>query len=113
MADKRKFQRFEINVPVKIKILGQGEEKTELIETRNVSAAGLLITSRTPIPEGSQVEMEIFLDFEKLVTSADPDGTLVLSVTGRVLRSGAEGTAIRFNKDYEFKIPAAAGPVPD
>lgn len=65
MADKRKFQRFEINVPVKIKILGQGEEKTGIIETRNVSAAGLLITSPTPIPEGSQVEMEIFLDGEE------------------------------------------------
>jgi hypothetical protein len=113
MVDKRKFERFEINVPVKIKIFGEGKEKTELIETRNVSAAGLLITSLTPIPEGSRVEMEIFLDFEKLVTAADPDGTLVLSVTGRVLRSGAEGTAIRFNKDYEFMIPDKAGPVPD
>ena len=104
MADKRNFARHEINVPVRIKLLSPEAGEGKLYAAAyNVSAGGVLFKSDEPLLEGSQVEIEIFLQFEELIKPSDPEGTLIIAATGHVLRSGPEGTAIRFNEDYEFR----------
>ena len=104
MADKRNFSRHEINVPIRIKVISpEAGEGKFYAATYNVSAGGVLFKSDEPLPEGSQVEIEVFLQFEELITPSDPEGALIIAATGHVLRSRPEGTAIRFNEDYEFR----------
>ena len=104
MDEKRKFERFNIGVPARIEIIAQegGREKYD-VETSDLSAEGTYLKSGRPLQEGSQVRIEIFLNFEELRCPADPDGSLIISATGRVLRSGHEGMAIHFNDDYDIK----------
>jgi hypothetical protein len=104
MKDKRKFERFEINVPARIEIPGQDGCTIKVdLETHDLSAGGTFIELGKPLPEGCAVKIDIVLSFEELKTDADPSGSLILSTTGQVVRSGADGVAIRFNEDYEFK----------
>jgi hypothetical protein len=104
MDEKRKFERFDINVPARIEIIIQeGERKKYDLETSDLSAEGTYLKSGRPIQVGSQVRIEIFLNFEELRCPADPDGSLIIAATGRVLRSGHEGMVIHFNKDYDIK----------
>jgi hypothetical protein len=103
MDEKRKFERFNINVPARIEIITQeGQKEKYDLETCNLSAEGVYLKFGRPLLEGSQVNNEIFLTFEELKTPANPNGTLIIATTGRVLRSEPEGTAIRFNKDYDI-----------
>lgn len=104
MDKKRKFERFDINVPARIEIIFQdGEREKHDLETSDLSAEGTYLKSERPLQEGSQVKIEIFLNLEELRCPADPDGSLIIAATGRVLRSGDEGMAIHFNEDYVIK----------
>jgi len=104
MDEKRKFERFDISVPARIEIIDQeGEREKYKLETSDLSAEGIYLKPGRPLQEGSQVSIEVFLNFEELRCPADPDGSLIIAATGRVLRSGNEGTAIHFNNDYEIK----------
>ncbi len=105
MTDKRKFDRFEIRVPARIEVpLKEGGAARYDLETRDLSAGGAFIKFLAPLPEGSEVRIDIILFFDELKTATDPQGSLILSTTGRVVRSVADGVAIRFGDDYEFKV---------
>ena len=103
MDDRRKFERFDINVPARLEILME-EGQTEIIDllASSLSAGGTFLNIGRPVPEGSPVKIEVVLQFEKLKTLDDPEGTLVIAATGQVLRSGPEGMAICFNEDYDI-----------
>ena len=104
MKDKRKFERFEVKVPARIEIPGQNGRIVKFdLETGDLSAGGTFIKLEDPLPEGSEVKVEVVLSFEELITAMDPDGSLVLSTKGHVIRSTSDGIAIRFNENYEFK----------
>lgn len=104
MKEKRQFERFEIQVPARIEIPAHNGQCAGFdLETHNLSAGGALIKFVAPLPEGSVVKIDIVLSFEELKTAADPSGSLILSTTGHVVRSGLEGIAIRFDENYEFK----------
>ncbi|RPH53020.1 MAG: PilZ domain-containing protein [Desulfobacteraceae bacterium] len=103
MADKRKYERFELKIPSRIEISTQkGEVEILDIETNSLSAGGIFFKCGKTLPEGSQIKMEIALHFEELKTPADPDGTMVITASGHVLRSGHEGVAICFNEDFDI-----------
>ncbi|MBI4634321.1 MAG: PilZ domain-containing protein [Deltaproteobacteria bacterium] len=103
MGERRKFERFEVNVPARLEILTQeGQPEVIDLEASSLSAGGTLLISGRPVPAGSPVRIEVALKFEELKTIEDPEGTLVIAATGRVLRSGPEGMAIRFNEDYDI-----------
>ena len=103
MDNKRKFERFDVAAPARIEIL-QPEESSEkiILEAHNLSAGGIFIKEAKRLPEGSVVKMEIFLPFSEPEAQTPPDRATVISVTGRIIRSTDEGTAICFNDDYDI-----------
>jgi hypothetical protein len=102
MNEKRQFERFDINLPVRIALSDPKDEARQLdLEANNLSAGGLFFKPVNILPEGRHVKMEIIFHFEELKTAEDPDGALVIAVTGYVQRSGPEGTAICFHDDYD------------
>jgi hypothetical protein len=103
MSGKRKFDRYDINVPVRVEIRSPGglSEKIDF-ESMNLAAGGILIKRGISLPEGSQIKIEIVLYFEALKTPENPEGTLIMTVTGHVVRTEPDGIAIRFNEDYEM-----------
>jgi hypothetical protein len=104
MDEKRKFERFNVNVPARVEIIPrEGEREKFDLETIDLSAEGTYLKSGRLLQEGSQVSIEIFLNFDQLKCPDDPDGSLIIQATGRVLRSGGGGTVIHFNHDYDIK----------
>lgn len=104
MEEKRKYERFNIDVPVRVEVMSpEGDSETLKLETMNVSAEGAFLKPERPLREGTQVRVEIELSFEELKSASDPDGVLIIAATGLVVRSGREGTAIHFCEDYDIK----------
>ncbi len=103
MNDKRKFERFNIEAPIRIKILSPGDKNDKLVfQTKNVSAGGVFIGTKQPLHEGTEIKIEIFLLNKEAQDLGDADKGDVIIVTGQVLRSGADGMAVCFNEDYDI-----------
>ncbi len=104
MREKRQFERFDIQVPAVVKIPGDNGNTVKLdLKTHNLSAGGTFVKLGESLSLGCEVKIDIMLSFEELKTPIDPLGSLILSTTGRVVRSDPNGVAICFNENYEFK----------
>jgi len=103
MNEKRLFERFELSVPVRIEIPDEKQAREKMtLEADNLSAGGLFFKPGKDLPPGCRVRMEIILHFDELKNMEDPEGAMVIAVSGQVQRSGPEGTAISFLDDYEI-----------
>jgi hypothetical protein len=103
MKDKRKFQRYDINMPIRIEIQSQtGRSEKNEYEGINLAAGGMLIKKGQSLPENSPIKIDIMFYFEKLKSPKNLEGALIMTVTGQVVRNETERIAIRFNEDYEM-----------
>jgi hypothetical protein len=102
MKERRKFERFAIDAPFRVEIL-ETERRGEILnlEADNLSAGGICFRSPVPLPIGVRVKVGLVLQFDELQTAQDPDGALIITVTGQTVRSGPEGTTICFSDDYD------------
>ena len=106
--DSREFERYEIEVPVEMQYIdAAGVKKKLLLQAANLSAGGAFFKSMPSLPEGTEVELGIFLLFRDPENPRDTGQMVVITVTGTIQRSTREGTAVCFKQDYEISgLPA-------
>lgn len=97
MIDQRKNQRFELRLPLEIKIIRGGANPGSTGETRNVSSSGVLFTSQVPIRVGQPIEY--FITLPKAPGAA---AELRLRCVGKVLRGELDTTFAATLERYEF-----------
>ena len=101
MEEKRALQRFDLEIPAKVKSTTSDQEKTLLnLLTSNICSGGAFFHTTQPLLEGTQVKIDLVLPLDKLKQLKDDCKQAYIKVTGRVLRSESEGMAILFDKDY-------------
>ena len=101
MDDKRTFERFDLQVPVKVGIRGTDHESVEVsLLTRDICAGGAYMETKTPLPEGTKVKVDFVLSIEKLKEMLDSHCRVI--VEGEVIRAEGKGIAIRFEDDYQI-----------
>jgi hypothetical protein len=97
--ERRASTRLPIEREVRYKVLGKGNILTQTGEgkTLNISSAGALFTTQTPLPEQQLVELAVSWP-------ARLNGLLPLNlvIRGRVIRSHQTQAAIRIEQ-YDFK----------
>jgi hypothetical protein len=104
--DKREFERYPVEAPVKVQCPGALEESSELLlNSINISAGGIFLSEGHPDMEGKKLSLEIELP---LYDSGDSGKMIVIKTTGSVVRSGPVGMAIRFNNDLNIKLRPGA-----
>jgi len=103
MKDKRRVERFDLELPATIELLTPGKEKRLLNPlTSNISSGGAYFHTTQPLPEGTQVKIDLVLPLEKLRKLKKEHKQAYIKVTGTVLRSESEGMAICFDEDYQI-----------
>jgi hypothetical protein len=103
MIERRKFERYNIDIPVSVEIISPTGLPGKIdFEGINLAAGGILIKKGQSLTEGSPIKVEIVFHFEDLMTPENLEGALIMTVTGHVLRIGPEGTAIGFDEDYDM-----------
>ena len=101
MEERRKFERFDLELPTKIEMVAFGEEKQTFdLMTSDVSAGGAFFRTKKAIPRGTRVVVNLKISTEWLKSLTDREA--LIEVGGTVVRSGLEGMAIRFDKEYQF-----------
>ncbi len=100
--EQRNLQRFELCLPARIYPAEKEPGKKAIpASTINICANGALLDSRKELPVGSAVELEIVLHLDELEKLQGEKAQIKLS--GIVLRTGPEGTAIAFDEKYELE----------
>jgi len=92
----RKLERFFLTLPARISVLEPGNPTLDLM-TENISSGGAFFPTRKPLSEGLIVLVELILKRE-----SGRGGASRVKVKGRVLRSQANGMAVRFEKRVQM-----------
>lgn len=101
--ERRKMERFNLEIPVKIEVISKGQEKARLeLVTSNICAGGAFFHTKKPLPEGTQVKIDMILPLDQLEKLKNDYKKAYIKLTGTVLRTESKGMAISFNKDYEI-----------
>jgi hypothetical protein len=103
LRDERRFERFPIEVPARVKLLhSKRKDRTILTQTLDLSATGAFFPELAGVHLGDMVKVELYMIFEDPETTDDIHDMVAISVRGKVIRSEASGTAIRFEEDYQI-----------
>ena len=107
MVERRKFERYELAVPVKIETLARTAKKKKIsLKTANVCAGGAYFHTDLALTEGTKVQLDLLLSYDSLRTFRSPRNARI-RILGTVTRSLRDGMAIRFSEDYVI-APIAA-----
>ncbi len=104
MREARRLERFDLNLPAKLEILGDEKEreaKTLNLLTRNISSGGAYFHTEQPFPVGTGVKIDIILSIDELKKLKGKRA--IIKVSGKVIRQEPNGMAICFNEDYSIK----------
>jgi len=107
MEERRELERFKLKLPARIEMVsGKPEVGRDIIntETDNISSGGAFFHTLSPLPEGTQVKIDLLLNFQRL--RIPKNRRPHINVRGNVLRSEATGMAIQLDKRYKI-IPIA------
>jgi len=103
MTDKRRLERFDLELPATIELMTSDQEKSLVnLLTTNISSGGAYFYTPQPLPKGTQVKIDLVLPLDKLRKLKDECKQAYIKVTGTVLRSESEGMAICFEEDYQI-----------
>ena len=103
MEEKRRLERYDLRLPAKIDAL-TSDEGTEVLNlmTSDVCAGGAFFHTTEPLPEGTEVKIDLVLPLDKLEVKDDYTHAFI-NVTGTVIRSDPKGMAICFKKGYRIR----------
>ena len=103
MKDKRKLERFDLEIPATLELLASDREQRILnLLTSNMCSGGAYFHTTQPLPEGTQVKIDLVLPLDRLRELKDDCKQAYIKVTGTVLRSESKGMAICFDEDYQI-----------
>ena len=100
MENRRVYERFDLEVPARIAVVGSGQAGELSLKTSNICAGGAFFVTTDLLPEGTKVTMDLILSIEKLEKMLD--SYCRIKVDGEVIRKESRGIAIRFDEDYEI-----------
>jgi hypothetical protein len=103
MAEKRRLERFDLVMPAAIEFVNEHHnERIINLLTTNICSGGAYFHTNQPLPEGTQVKLDLVLPLENLRKLKKEHKKAFIKVTGKVLRTEEEGMAICFDKDYQI-----------
>jgi len=103
MKEKRRLERFDLEIPATIELLAlDREEGIVNLLTSNMCSGGAYFHTTKPLPEGTQIKIDLVLPLDKLKGLKEDCKEAYIKVTGRVLRSESKGMAICFDEDYQL-----------
>jgi hypothetical protein len=100
MKDRRKYERFQLELPVRLTM--NSSQRTEIFElhTRDISAAGAFLKTTERFSIGTRCQLELTVTSERIrqLTGAQS----LIKTEGIVVRSTPDGVAICFDGDCQI-----------
>ena len=98
MKERRKIERFTLELPAKIEIMSPEVKQVFNLMTANISSEGAYFHMIKPIKKDTYVKVTIRLNIELVKSLTGYEG--ILKTIGKVIRSNGRGMAIAFEQDF-------------
>ncbi|UCG11137.1 MAG: PilZ domain-containing protein [Deltaproteobacteria bacterium] len=101
MKERRRYERFSLELPAKLEIVTQGEDtQTFDLSTSDISAGGAFFPTKHPFPQGTNIQIRLTVVSDRLRQLTRAEG--YVEVGGTVVRSEPAGMAVCFDETYQF-----------
>ncbi|MBW2623862.1 MAG: PilZ domain-containing protein [Deltaproteobacteria bacterium] len=104
MVNNRRLERFNLRLPVTIEVVSDNEDhdrKVLNLLTQNACSGGAYFHTDQPLPEGTQVKIDLVLSIDTLKKIEGKQA--FIKVNGSVIRTESNGMAICFDENYSIK----------
>jgi hypothetical protein len=103
-TERRDVERFHLALPAKIRVLKKHDTAGELeLSTENISCGGAFFRTSAPLPEGTDVSIDLVLNLDKLKTLKADIGHVHIELKGTVNRSESGGMSVCFHPEYQIR----------
>ena len=94
MEERRRFERFQLRLSVRMEVTISGKRQIFDLETKDISAAGVFIETSERFSEGTPVQLSMTLSSDKIRELTGSQS--LIKVKGIVVRSAPTGLAVGF-----------------
>ena len=94
MEERRRFERFQLRLPVRMEVIISGKRQVFDLETKDISAAGVFIETSEQFSEGTPVQLSMTLSSDRIRELTGSQS--LIKVKGIVVRSAPTGLAVGF-----------------
>lgn len=94
MEERRRFERFQLRLPVRMEVTISGKRQIFDLETKDISAAGVFIETSEQFSEGTPVQLSMTLSSDRIRELTGSQS--LIKVKGIVVRSAPTGLAVGF-----------------
>ena len=103
-SEKRKLERFNLEVLAKIEVLttGHGKEKLDF-QTSNVCSGGAYLLTPQPLPVGTEISVDLVLPLDEFKKLPNKYEKVQINLTGKVLRVEPDGMGVCFDENYQIR----------
>ena len=102
MREKRKVERFNLHIEAILNVENEAiMDKAPILLTRDISSAGVFLTTSNPLPIDTRVDLERWLNHKEVVIGSPKDERSNISTSGKVVRTNEQGMAVEFDKLYK------------
>ena len=100
MEDRRKYERFQLELPARLEI--NSSQTTEMFElqTRNISSAGAFLNTTGKFRVGARCQLELIVTSKRIKELTGLNG--LIKVDGTIVRSTSEGVAVCFDGECQI-----------
>lgn len=98
---QRKMARFDLKLPATVSVGGSACTELLEFETQDISECGAFLRNGKPLATETAVDIELVLPLDRLVETKG--NKVKVRLSGVVVRSDAQGIAVRFDEDYVLK----------
>ncbi|MCG8564515.1 MAG: LuxR C-terminal-related transcriptional regulator [Desulfobacterales bacterium] len=110
MSDKRSNARYELELPMNLKINEPVSSSAE-VKTQNISSSGVLISTDLPLKVGARLKIDLDIPLE-VMRGVKGDKAKV-ALRGKVVRVTGESAALEFSDDSHFEYVTGEKPTED
>ena len=94
MEERRRFERFQLRLPVRMEVISSGKRQIFDLETKDISAAGVFIETSERFSKGTPVRLSMTLSSSRIQELTGSQS--LIKVKGIVARSDPTGLAVSF-----------------
>lgn len=100
-VERRGLERFELKILARIQaVTPDPSPEMQDLYTSNICSGGAFFQTPRPLPEGTEVKIDLTLHLDKLKDLQEEFQQVYIKIKGKVLRTEPLGMSVSFDNDY-------------
>ena len=100
MKERRQFERFDLTLPVQIKMISHNKNHVFNLNTKDISASGAFIDTAEAFSKDTRFKMNFTITSEKIKSLTGARS--LIECEGGIVRSSPTGVAICFDTECQI-----------